>query len=351
MKKQITVIAAVIICTANLFSQRIDIDKFAFDYKYRDVPQVVLDTTYTTFSVNVTKTKALQNYSNETDGSRIRIEGRNYVESNGSLQITISLEDLMIESSSVEEMIAVEKDKEGKEIRRTYTYKVNVVYTFVAYGNVKDAKGTSLKNYTLAGRDSKLTYSSSVYSKRAEAAEYYDNNKLEIKTKLTDDQINAALAKLNSNLDYDFAYTSENDREYIWTTDSKKHPENTPAQQAAEATKAILMQITSKEIPANVLTDLQPQIDYYISVIAKYPIQDDKFQKKIRFAAYYNLANIYFLTDQFAKAKEYAAKIVENDYDPKDGSKMIDEITQIEARYKKHNISTRHFFVPIEKNI
>lgn len=349
MKKTLLLIILTVTSLSNALAQRVDIDKFAFDYKYRQVPNLVLDTTLSNYSVNITKTKALQAYSNETEGSAIKIEGRNFVESNGRIIINISFEDLMIESSAVEQIIEVKKDKDGKETGRTYTYKVNVVYTFASSANISDYKGAPLKSYNLKDRFTKQTYSSQIFNQREEASEYYSNNKLEIKTKLSDEQINTSLSTLNWNLSFDFAYLSMHNRVYIWTTDSKKHPENTLVQQAAEATKIALMQITSKEIPASVLTELDPIIKYYLSIPTKYTNPSEKQEKKIRFAAYYNLANIYFLTDQFEKAKEYAALIISNDYDPKDGENLIEDATNIVVRYKKHGLNSRHFYVNIEK--
>jgi hypothetical protein len=53
-------------------------------------------------------------------------------------------------------------------------------------------------------------------------------------------------------------------------------------------------------------------------------------------------------TEQFDKAKEYAQKLVANDFDPKDGERMIKEIDAIVADLQKHNYTTRHFIPDLE---
>ena len=51
------------------------------------------------------------------------------------------------------------------------------------------------------------------------------------------------------------------------------------------------------------MTNIQPAIDYNLSLPKKYTNTKEKGEKKIRYMAYYNLAQIYMLTEQFELAK------------------------------------------------
>lgn len=332
----------------NLSAQRVDIDKEWFDYSYRRLPNQVLEPSFKTYSVIINKTVALEAYSNDRANELIAIEGKQKISELAHFNVTVTLNDLMIESSEVAERVEVHKDKEGKETGRSYYYYAKVVYSFEARAEVKDHAGNRLTSYTLARRDSKKEFKSSEYSKGSDAANYYNNNKLEIKAKLIDEQITEAIKSLNGSLNYDFGYPVMRTRENLWSIGSKKHLEFQPSLEAWNTAKNALSAITADAIPEDFMTNIQPAIDYYLSLPKKYTNTEAKGEKKIRYMAYYNLAQIYMLTEQFELAKEYAQNIIANDFNPKDGQKMIKEMDNLIAEMQKHNASTRHFIPDLE---
>jgi hypothetical protein len=331
-----------IFCTG-LHAQHVDLDRDGFTYRYTRLPDLIIDSTLTTYSINVHKTVALEYYSNESVFGMINIQGMKKVGSSGHILVNINMEDLIIESSDVKERVEIKKDKEGKETGRYYYYKVDVVYSFQAGATIYDHTGKQLTGYNLASYRDKKTYSTSEYSKSSEAINFYNNNKLEIKTQLVSGEIKNAISSLNSSLNYAFGYMAITSNEILWLLGSKKHEEFTPYVEACNLTKSVLEGITCSEIPANTMSQLQPAIDYFVKLTEKYTDAEDKGQKKLRYGAFYNLATIYSLTEQFDKATEYANKLIANDYDSKDGERIIKENTGIQESLSKHNMNTRHF--------
>lgn len=339
------ILTALFLCfiLIDINAQRIDLDKSYFDYTYRRLPNIVLDKSFTTYSVEIFKSVALDAYSNESANSIINIDGRQKVQSNGHFIVKADLKDLIIEGSEVIERVEVHKDKDGKETGRSYYYHVRVTYSFEASGSVRDYKNASMSSYLLATRDSKSIYRSTEYPKRADAANFYNNNSLEIITSLVSEQITKAMKFFNDLLNSDFGYATTTERGILWTLGSKKHPEYAMFQQNVDAAKSSLSLLAANEMPEQVYDDLKAIIEYFAAIPGRFSNTEEKGEAKLRYAAYYNLAELFLLTEKVDKAKEYAQKLVDNAFDPKDGEKIIKEADALAADFEKHQMVTRHF--------
>ena len=326
-----------------LRAQNVNLDNFWINHSYRKLPNVNIDKSFMTYSVMVSKTAALDIFSNENTINKINIEGRKKLGSGGHFIVYITLGDLIIDNSDVLERVEVIKDKDGNVTGRNYYYKVQVTYSFEASAYIKDYTGYLLKNYSIAERSSKKNYFTNEYNNRSDAANYYNNNRLEIKATLVSEQIENALNSINGILNYDFGFYPINSREKLSTVGSKKHPEYLSFENACNNAKAALEKISVNEMPNEVVELLQPSIDFFIEIPGKYDMIDDKNEKKLRYAAYYDLAEIYFVIEQFDKAKEYAQKVIDNDYDKKDGKQIIEESDKILMQFEEQQIFTRHF--------
>lgn len=340
--RKITLLFALLM-PLTIMAQRTDLDKDWFNYSYRNLPSRLMDNSYMTYSVTVEKTVALDLYSNESANSKINVEGRKKIDSHAHFNVVVNMNDLIIEGTEVKERVEVHKDKDGKETGRSYYYKVDVTYSFDAGARVIDYKGATMATYGLADRTTKKIYSTAEYSKGSDAANFYNNNKLEIKTQLIRENIEGALSSLNSSLNYEFGYKTLSTRENLWALGTKKSPEYAAYGQACETLKAALQSVSNDAIPADINDKMQPAIDYFKGLAEKYNNPAEKDQKKLRYGAFYNIAIAYMYTEQFDQAIEYANKVIANDYDPKDGEKMIKEIEKIREDLKKHSLTTRHF--------
>jgi hypothetical protein len=342
MKKLFYHFALLALCSI-VHAQRVDLDRQYYNYAYRNLPNVVLDKSFQTYSVTVDKTVTLELFSNEAANNKINIEGRKKVSGRGHFQVNISMGDLLIESSKVENRVVVSKDKDGKETGRTYYYWAEVIYSFEAGARIDDFNGNKLKSYNLVSRDSKKTFKTSEYGKSSDASDYYNNNRYEIKANLIAEQIDQAMSSLNTSLNYDFGYLSLLSADKFWTLGSKKHEEFTAYGEAIASAKTAIETITANAIPADINDKLKPSIDYFNGLLTKYTDPEDKGQKKLRYGAYFNLAFIYYSIENFDKAIENANLLVMNDYDGKDGERLVKEINDIKTTLQKNSMTTRHF--------
>jgi hypothetical protein len=350
MKKLIYHFALLGFCTV-LNAQRVDLDRQSYNYAYRNLPNIVMDKTFQTYSVTVDKTVTLELFSNEAANKKINIEGRKKIDGPGHFQVNISMGDLLIESSKVENRVVVSKDKDGKETGRTYYYWVEIIYSFEASARVDDFNGYKLKSYGLCSRDSKKTFKTSEYGKSSDASDYYNNNRYEIKANLIAQQIDDAMSSLNTSLNYDFGYLTINWPEKFWTLGSKKHEEFAAYGEAIAAAKTTVETITADAIPVDIYEKLKPSIDYFNGLLTKYSDPEDKAQKKLRYGAYFNLAYIYYSIENFDKAIENANLLVQNDYDGKDGERLIKDINEIRTALQKNGLPSRHFHPDCENAV
>jgi len=332
-----------------IFAQRVDIDRMYFSLKTRHFPTRVLSPEYKTYSVGISTSVSIERYTNESFNNKINIVGLKREHGLAHLRVNIKLDDLLIESSEVKERVEIIKDKDGKETGRKYYYHAEVAYSFLANASVTDYKtNTPIGNYLLSRRDSKKVYSTSEYSSYKAAADFYNNNQLEIKTSLINEQINQALSGLNSSLNKEFGYGSQGYTPHVWYVDSKKHPEYQASQDACNAVKAIFSNVIAEDSMRIATEDIQKAISYFEKLPSIYKDPNEKVEKKIRYMAYYNLAMIYYCLDEPKTALIYGQKIMENDYDTSDAKFITRESDELVENFTKHNLTTRHYPIDID---
>jgi hypothetical protein len=328
-------------------AQRIDLDRESYKHNYRHLPYVIIDNSFQTYSVVVDKTAALDMFTTEKANNRFNIEGRKKVTGKAHFQVNIYMGDLIFESSKIENRVEVKKDKDGNETSRKY-YWAEVIYTFEASAEVTDLNGNRLKSYSLEERNKKQTYKTNEFNTSAAASDYYNNNRYEIKSRLAEERINSVVESLGYSLNSDFGYISISWPEKFWTLGSKKHSEYVAFNEAVQNAKTAVETISANEIPGDVGEKLKTSIDYFYSILSKFTDSEDKGQKKLRYAAYFNLAYIYYTLENFDKALEMSDLLVKNDYDIKDGERLIKQVNEIKEDLQKHSLTTRHFIPPCE---
>ncbi len=325
-------------------AQRLDIDKVSFVYSYRLMPNIAMDKSYQTYSVKINK--AERSYGGDT--STIKIAGRKRVASNAHFTVHIDLGTIDFGSSEIKSRVEVTKDKDGKETRRTRYY-TEFRYSFEATANVKDFKDSLLANYKISSRDNAKVYKSSEYGTREDASRIYNTQIGEISARLKEDEIKLAFEFFNNELKKDFAIQVISPKDYLWTLGSEKHPEYKAWQDACGKVKIVLEKITADSIPYNAYEQIEPSMKYFSDIVSKYTNPDEKSEKKIRYAAYFNLALINFCLEKLDPAKEYAEKLIANDYDTGDGKTLLQISNTVKSRFEKHQISSQHF--PLEYHI
>jgi hypothetical protein len=334
---------AVVVCNA----QKVDLDKFNFTFDYRDLPSNPLNPEFKTFSSAFSLSASIRNQYDDTGlEEMVNIDGWKRISgAPGHLIIGVQMEDLMITSSQIVERIDIQKDKDGKETSRKYYYKATAGYTWAGKAAIKDHKETAINTYSM-GSTTPKEWASSEYGSRKEAMEYYNMNKSEIKGQLLRQEVTAGLSALSSWMSNNYGYPTRREAEVLWILDSKKHPEYPTQKEAWDKFKPSVAAVNANEMPASTKQTFEELLKYFDSIVAKYPA-DEKADKKMRYASFYNKAKIYLYLDQPENAIKEADALIANDYDPGDGKRIKKEAEALIEAFKKNNASSRHFPIDV----
>lgn len=86
---------------------------------------------------------------------------------------------------------------------------------------------------------------------------------------------------------------------------------------------------------------LKPIIEEYISIINE--LNDaDKKQAKAKVQMMVSVAEFYLMLDDFDASATWAQRVVD-EYNEKDGAKILERIKTIKELLEKHHVTSRHF--------
>lgn len=124
--------------------------------------------------------------------------------------------------------------------------------------------------------------------------------------------------------------------------DSEKHPEYKTFDNAMKAMQVIFSKMRYNIPKDEVENDLKPIIEYF-SDLARKPINEkEKNEKKLRYAAYYNLAQIYLYLDRFADVNGIADLIIKSEYKEKTGTRFKESANNLQEELIFHKMASRH---------
>ncbi|MDR2127070.1 MAG: hypothetical protein LBP63_09610 [Prevotellaceae bacterium] len=323
-------------------TKNVDIDNLRFRVEYRSTPEAHLNPVLFIYSTQVKATKSTENrVSLDEINSVIGIAGQRRTDDIESADVNIVLElgDLVIEKSDIADRVEETKDKNGKITSVRHYFRVNVVYSFS--GLYKIFQREKLLHSATVYNNTQQTYSSSEYSSRKDASEYWRNNKDVLISQFIS-TLSKQIAQHASNYasqKYGFPIVRTTD--VIKTMDEKKHLENETFKEMCNKLKAEFDKMT----PENSVNkdNLIEIIDYFKSLPAKYSDPKRKADIKIRYASYYNLCKIYYYLDEPGNIAEYADLLIQNEYDPKDGENLKKEAYQLKIVLSRTEFHTRHF--------
>ncbi len=359
------------------FCQKVDLDKFKFGVKYQIVPQENIPIEKRTFSTSSTVGMPFKSYLDEGSvNSKLRVAGWKKVEKDATVNINLDLVDFNLISSNLKEDVSETKDKDGKVTSRSYLYYVNAEFSqdgrikitgpfsppvlskkeqeaikakeekvatnrFLAKTNVATTPKVDLNN-KIENLPSRKNYTSDKFKTSKEAVETFNT----AKTSITDNQLrsftNNGIDRANDIADYYFGFpTAYQSTDHLWILDSKSHPEYQTQQEAIQAIKTVFATMEANQPIAELAENLQPLIDYFESLKTKYKA-DDKWERKMRYSAFFNLSKIYYYLDRPAQAIIQAEGLIANDYDTKDGEKLKEEAQELLDLFNRTKFTSRH---------
>lgn len=326
----------------NSSAQKVDLDALPIDVSYVSYPQRPFSAEYTTYSVEydipASVATQLGVSAPQLKSNCCQISGYKDVNKGGHFVVRISLETPTY--GNVREMTSTYKvkDQSGKEVQKT-NYYILFNYAFQASIVIMDYKQAIIGKYT---NISTVTNEGKTqeFSTSAQMKEYWSKNSMTVIVplwrKLLSNNIAQAGYILNSNHGY---HNVSKEKAKLWILDSKKHPEFEAFQQHYETIKTAFGGMTAST-PLN-KSALNSAITYFESLPNKYSA-DEKSDRKIRYAAYFNLGVIYYWLEDFENAAKNADLLVKNDYDKSDGTSLLSSIGRVKASLAANNAPNRH---------
>jgi hypothetical protein len=387
------------------FAQKVDLDKYSFATNVVSLPEQYIEKVKRTYLVNVSSSADFGKEIEASLKDGIQIPTFTKTESSPTIKINVNLNRFKFLRSEVSERVVEEKAKDGK-ITKTYYYKVlgywDLRGDYEIYGPYKKSakqiereekekaealekakeknetiksnsflKTTSVAStidssaiianvkerpayrrsfslpevsgtYSVSIGSGRPCYISSEYSSRRLAADDFSKNFAQIEEQLFNSTIQNGKNSINSFLNYSYGYYPSQVGDFVWILDSKKHSEYQTQKEALDAAKILFKNIKAEEPIGQIASDFQPLIDYFESLPEKYKT-DEKNDKKMRYGAYFNLAKIYYYLDMPDLSIKAAEKLIANDYDTKDGEKLIEQANNLKYNFENLKVKGQHF--------
>lgn len=323
--------------------KRVDLDRFNFSVQFHSLPATQLDSTYHTYNVVVEGTKMMQNFLQPlAPANTVVLDGWRKLPQDGHITIKVKLEDLLPESVSIKERAENVKNMLGQITGTRILYHEEVVYTFAATAMINDYKGMHIMDQVLADRGYKQVYRSPEFPFKQMAAGYFVLNTMPTTGDLYRSCVNRAMHYLSERISDNFGYEDVTVNDMMWIVGSRKHPEYEAHRKAFQQLTEILFSMNANQSIEGAREQLKPVIDYFESIKQTYTSQN-KHDRKIRYASYFNLAVLYYYLDDPQAMMKEATGLVLNDFDTRDGKAFEESATRLKNLFQQANIYSRHF--------
>ena len=147
---------------------------------------------------------------------------------------------------------------------------------------------------------------------------------------------------INNNMNYYYGYRPVKEVVKFKRLDSEDHPEFNMFDNATKAMKVILEKMRYNQSIDQIKKDLEPIIGYFNSVAMKLKSSDQKHEKRLRAACYYNLAQLYYYLDEHDKVIEIGNAIIQSKHDEDDGEMFIEKAEIMKKALAFHDMKSRH---------
>lgn len=366
MKKLLLSICLLV--SGSLMAQKVDLDRFYFDVKYQDLPSENVPLEKRTYGVHVKTGGPVTNYiSDAALYDKINLVGWKKIEAGEpTVGVDFTLEDFVYRGSEQKTETITDKDKDGKVTgTRTY-YWVEARYSTRGFAKIsgpiappkeepkkEDAKpinkflvnavinkpAAQTEDAQSIAFNKEILYTSDKKNTNTVATEFNNNKDAIYNQKLrefVDGAINSVYYRINGR----YGFPEITTKELVWILDAK-NDEGKTQMEAIEAVKEIFKGMKADEPTDQLEANLKPLIEYFESLKTKYAT-DDKPGRKMRYSSYYNLAKIYLFLDQPDKTIKEGEALIANDYDSKDGKRLIEEANKLKDLLAKTGFKTRH---------
>lgn len=380
MKQKVLVSFLISIFIVGLtFGQKVDIDNHRFYVEYANLPSNNISKDQRTFTVEASGDSRF-NFDDTED--LVSIRGWEKNNDAATVKAAVNIKNFTRGDSKVNKRVEVHKNRAGKVTGRTNYYSVSSTNHGIAYLTVYGPKNEYvplnkkkkkkkkkkkekkkkvnpfLKDVDIKSEEDNIpndaevattanlsyqyTYTTSESKSRSTASEEY---RLNASSKYSDhlssfqDHVPASASKSLNNF---YGYTRKRDHAKFKRLDSDKHPEFEMFENAVQAMRAILEKKRFNIDPSEVVEAITPVIEYFETVKVKYK-QDKKHPKRLKAAAMYNMAQIYYYLDMPEKVIEIGNEYIKWDHDKGDGEDFVEKGEKLAHLLKFHDVAGRYF--------
>ncbi|MBU2996950.1 hypothetical protein KO500_10915 [Cellulophaga baltica] len=314
------------------YSQSANLNREPFKVAYVKLPsKPVLDDAKRTYSSN---------------SRAVRISGFTKVATNGTIDFNLDFHGTTVGDIDIKKETEEEKDKDGNVTSTKHFYYAVTTFSTTATLTISNMDSGENLSYPYS---EKTGYTGSKYRSYNEASKSYNRNRYSIRDKHRAEHRSSIESTVSYRVNSIYGYEPYESLtgNIFWILATKKHPEYQKHQETYEALKTIFDEMEYDQTVEPLLENVQPYVDYFNDVVARYD-KDDRKSKKLRYASFYNIAMIYLKLDQPLKAKEYANKLIDNDYDKGDGKRINNSADKLIALFETNKTDSRHFEVITE---
>lgn len=338
----------VIIIQLNCFAQKVkkvDLDSYPFEVKYQRLPAKYVSLEKKLYSTEVNLSpEFIKHYPNKLELSKsIQIFGWKETVGLANVDVIINLNNVEAQAPKLESRIVESKSKDGVVTKKTlYNMVAMVAANSVVVIRIKGAISDSGTDEEMRiPFKSEYKYNSPYeYENQQTVKDLYEKDKNGFYVESIKKHVAEVFSDTYQRVNSTYGLQPITHTDNLWIIDSKEE-EGAIQKEAIEAVKVIFSKMTITDPIDNILIEMQPLIEYFESLKTKYA-EDDKSSKKIRYSAYYNLGKIYLHLDQPEKAITEGEGLIKNDYDKKDGTKIIEDATYDLKAFKNTAYKSKH---------
>ncbi len=324
-------------------AQKIDLDGQKLPIQYLRMPKKPFPAEYKYYSATLSAKPNDLPRIGMSEKSVLKyavVPGFKKIDKGGDFNIEVSISDFHYEGNAeIKSSTTTTKDKAGKEVKTT-TYWVETRFLHSLSAKVQDKTEKAL--YQKTWNDLVQTCNSRQFNTHKEAGDYIKNGASSDVGKQDQDAMYRALGTMQQELAKIFGFTTMNETFKIQVLDSKKHADYEGFQRAYQDAKAAFATMRADRPLDSVRILAQPAFDFFDKQKDTYDAAD-KAGKKLKYACLYNLALMHFWLENFDQAETLANAVVANDYDPKDGKRLLEDIQEQRADLERCKRSSSHF--------
>jgi len=333
--------------TAIAQTNNVSIDRLRFTYGHRELPTHPLNPIRFDYGVRVIATPAVRNnvsIEDIADAVTIRGQVRADNPADASVVVELTLGNIVIASSNVRERREEVRDRSGNVTGTNHFFWVEVVYTFESSYRVMQGGNQVRRAVEIYNRaaSSNQRFNTESFRSRREASDFWNNNRENLIAEFYQSLATNSANTVSNALSRAYGFSGRtNVRGELRIMNENRHNENATFREKTTTLRDELQSLTpNTPLDRERIAEI---IEYFKSLPERYADTRSRADQRIRYAAWYNLCQIYFFLGEPENVAQYADLIIANRHNQRDGTRLKNRAAELTAAFDRTGIRTRHF--------